>query len=567
MEYSTQIPYSFPIASILPLYNTDITKNKTRTHRSKSFGEDTKEVITMLKRTAAIIMTALLIGSMAACSSKSDSKDTAPSAAVQSVIVESESENTTISADDVFGSKEDSAQSSTEDNQSSDDSASNAANDQSESSEAVSGQSGVSSATSNGFKKRSKMTDEQNTASPDTSVSNDFTPAQRPDNTEAPENMTPPDNNSFSTGNSGSTGDSAVSASAAIDTSDIFSDRDLAQTADLSDSTAISAENNKTVTISEAGVYVITGSASNFTIKVETDKESKVQLVLDGVSITNDDFPVIYVVSADKVFVTTTDTENTLSVTGTFTSDGDTNTDAVIFSKDDLVLNGTGTLVISSSGNGISGKDDIKITGGSYKLTTVKDSIEANDSISVYDGTFEINSSKDAFHSENDDDDTVGWIYIKGGTFNIKASSDSIQATTIAQIDGGTFELVSSEGIEATYVIINGGDISITASDDGINASRKSNSVGTPTIEFNGGTTTIVMGQGDTDAVDANGNIIVNGGTINVTAQMSSFDYDGTAQYNGGTIIINGSQVDSIPQSMMGGGMGGMRGGMRGGWG
>ena len=496
----------------------------------------------MLKRTAAIIMTALLIGSMAACSSKSDSKDTAPSAAVQSVIVESESENTTISADDVFGSKEDSAQNSTEDKQSSDDSASNAANDQSESSEAVSGQSGVSSATSNGFKKRSKMTDEQNTASPDTSVSNDFTPAQRPDNTEAPENMTPPDNNSFSTGNSGSTGDSAVSASAA-------------------------AENNKTVTISEAGVYVITGSASNFTIKVETDKESKVQLVLDGVSITNDDFPVIYVVSADKVFVTTTDTENTLSVTGTFTSDGDTNTDAVIFSKDDLVLNGTGTLVISSSGNGISGKDDIKITGGSYKLTTVKDSIEANDSISVYDGTFEINSSKDAFHSENDDDDTVGWIYIKGGTFNIKASSDSIQATTIAQIDGGTFELVSSEGIEATYVIINGGDISITASDDGINASRKSNSVGTPTIEFNGGTTTIVMGQGDTDAVDANGNIIVNGGTINVTAQMSSFDYDGTAQYNGGTIIINGSQVDSIPQSMMGGGMGGMRGGMRGGWG
>ena len=68
------------------------------------------------------------------------------------------------------------------------------------------------------------------------------------------------------------------------------------------------------------------------------------------------------------------------------------------------------------------------------------------------------------------------------------------------------------------------------------------------------------MGQGDTDGVDANGNIIVNGGTIDVTAQMSSFDYDGTAQFNGGTIIINGTQVDSIPQSMMGGGRGGMGG-------
>ena len=64
--------------------------------------------------------------------------------------------------------------------------------------------------------------------------------------------------------------------------------------------------------------------------------------------------------------------------------------------------------------------------------------------------------------------------------------------------------------------------------------------------------------------LDSNGNIIVNGGTIDITAQVSSFDYDGTAQYNGGTIIINGSQVDSIPQSMMGGGRmnGGMNGGM-----
>ena len=57
----------------------------------------------------------------------------------------------------------------------------------------------------------------------------------------------------------------------------------------------------------------------------------------------------------------------------------------------------------------------------------------------------------------------------------------------------------------------------------------------------------------------------MNGGTIDITAQMSSFDYDGTATYNGGTIIINGQQVDSIPQAAMGGG--GMGGGMRGGQG
>ena len=348
-----------------------------------------------------------------------------------------------------------------------------------------------------------------------------------------------------------------------LDTADIFSDRDLTQTPDLSNAQTITVSDGQTINITEEGIYVISGSASNCTIKVDT--QDKVQLVLNGVSITNDSTPAIYVVSADKCFITTAEnTENTLSVTGTFTSDGDTNTDAVIFSKDDLVFNGLGTLTINSSNNGISCKDDLKFTGGTYNITSVEDSIEANDSIAVCDGMFTINSSKDAFHSENDDDNTSGWIYISGGTFNIKSSSDAIQGTSAVQIDGGTLDINSSEGIEATYIQINDGTVKIYASDDGINinATKKSTAYSTPTIEINGGNLTVEVGPGDTDGIDANGDIIVNGGTINVTAQMSSFDYDGKAEFNGGTIIVNGTQVNSIPQSMMGGGgrMGGMNG-------
>ena len=354
------------------------------------------------------------------------------------------------------------------------------------------------------------------------------------------------------------------SKSGILDTADIFSERDLTQTADLSNAQSITVSDGQTINITEAGIYIISGSASNCTIKVNADEESKIQLVLNGVNITNDSTPAIYVVSADKCFITTAEnTENTLSVTGTFTSDGDTNTDAVIFSKDDLVFNGLGTLTINSSNNGISGKDDLKFTGGTYNITSVKDSIEANDSIAVCDGMFTINSSKDAFHSENDDDNTSGWIYISGGTFNIKSSSDAIQGTSAVQIDGGTLDINSSEGIEATYIQINDGTVKIYASDDGINATKKSTAYSTPTIEINGGNLTVEVGPGDTDGIDANGDIIVNGGTINVTAQMSSFDYDGKAEYNGGTIIVNGTQVDSIPQSArMGGGMMGGRGGM-----
>lgn len=357
-------------------------------------------------------------------------------------------------------------------------------------------------------------------------------------------------------------------SSALLDTSDLFSKRDLSQTADLTDAQYITVADNKTVEITEAGVYVISGTAKNCTIKVNADGENdKVQLVLNGVSITNDSTPAIYVVSADKCFITTAEnTTNTLSVTGQFTADGSTNTDAVIFSKDDIVLNGLGTLNITSTyGNGISGKDDIKVTGGAYNITCAEDAVEANDSILVCGGSFTIKSNKDGLHAENDDDDSEGYIYIADGTFDITAKSDGIQGNAFVIIDGGEFSISASEGIEGTYVQINDGNITISASDDGINAARKSTSYSV-VIEINGGDLNVTMGQGDTDAIDANGNIIVNGGSINITAPTSSFDYDGTATYNGGTIIINGQTVNSIPQSMMGGGMGGF-GGMNGGFG
>ena len=150
-----------------------------------------------------------------------------------------------------------------------------------------------------------------------------------------------------------------------VNTDDVFTERDLAQTADTDGAEIITVSDGQTISITNEGVYVIRGTATECTIRIEADDSAKVQLVLDGVSITNSDLPAIYAVSADKVFITTTDSENTLTVSGQFRADGDTNTDAVIFSKDDLVLNGTGTLNVTSDyGNGITCKDDLKITGG-----------------------------------------------------------------------------------------------------------------------------------------------------------------------------------------------------------
>ena len=336
-----------------------------------------------------------------------------------------------------------------------------------------------------------------------------------------------------------------------LNITNLFTSRDLEQTADTTDAKTYTIKGNENINISTEGVYVITGEGENVSIIVEVKETEKVQLVLDNLKITNTDSPCIYVKSADKVFITTLN-DNSLTVTGSFKADGTTSTDSVIFSKEDLVLNGTGTLTISSTENGISSKDDLKITGGVITIDCVDDALEANDSVAINDGTITINTKKDGIHAEYDEDNTVGYVYIGGGTINITAGDDAIHATTILQIDNGTITLKAAEGLEGTFIQINDGTLNITASDDGMNAGQKSKYY-TPTIEINGGTITIDMGQGDTDAIDANGNLYINGGTLNITAQ-SPFDYDGEAKYNGGKIIVNGEETTTITNQFMGGG-------------
>ena len=347
---------------------------------------------------------------------------------------------------------------------------------------------------------------------------------------------------------------------------DLFSDRDLQQTADLTKAVTYAVSDDEDISITAAGVYVLTGSAKNVTVTVEANTDDKVQLVLDGLAVTNGDTPAIYVKSADKVFVTTS-ADSSLSVTGAFAADGDAKVDGVIFSKSDLTLNGTATLTISSTKNGIVGKDDVKITGGTYAISAKVKAIEANDSIRIADGTLDLTAGTDGLHAENDEDDSKGYIYIGGGSVTVNAGDDGIHAATVVQVDDGTVAVTAAEGIEGTYVQLNGGTVTVSARDDGINAAQKSSSY-RATVEVNGGDITVSMGSGDTDGVDSNGDIIVNGGTIAVTGN-SAFDYDGTGQLNGGTVIVNGQQVTSLPNQFGGnGGFGGWGGnGGRGGWG
>ena len=313
---------------------------------------------------------------------------------------------------------------------------------------------------------------------------------------------------------------------------------------------SIALTDSKTVNITSGGTYDLSGSYESVTIN--TDDE-KVTLNLTNVEITNSNGPAINIVESDKVTVVLSGTNK---ITATTTED----LDGAIYSKADLVLTGTGSLEVKSNYDGIVSKDDLIIENGVYVINSDDDGIRGKDCVEITTGEFTINAGGDGIKSSNEEDTTRGYITIKGGTFNITSKSDGIQAITKLTIDGGTFNITSSEGLEATYVVINDGTINISASDDGINASKKS-TISTPTVEINGGNITIKMGQGDTDGIDSNGNIYINGGTIDITGN-SPFDYDGTAELNGGTIIVNGSQTTTIT-NQFGGGMNGGPNGMQ----
>ena len=266
-------------------------------------------------------------------------------------------------------------------------------------------------------------------------------------------------------------GSTAVMENAAVDTDGLFSQRDLEQSWDestavrieltgdaaSSDSDAVQIDGG-TVTITAEGVYVFSGTLSNGSIIVDAGDEDKVQLVLNGVSVTSSDFAAIYAKNADKVFVTLAEnTENTLVNENGFTEIDDNHVDAVIFSKCDLTLNGAGKLTVTSpAGHGIVSKDELTITGGIYTITASGHGLTGKDSVAIAAGSFVIDSGKDGIHAEDEDDSEAGFIYLSDGDFTITAQGDGISASGMLEIAGGNYNITTGGGSAASEM--KGGD-------------------------------------------------------------------------------------------------------------
>lgn len=245
---------------------------------------------------------------------------------------------------------------------------------------------------------------------------------------------------------------------------DMFTDRDyeedyqeedcvsvtLRGTSASSSSDSVEISDN-TITITEEGAYLISGTLSDGMIIVDAPDTAKIQLIFEGVEINSETSAPLYILEADKVFLTLAEgSENTLSNSGTYTAIDDSNIDSVIYSKQDLTLNGTGTLTISSpGGHGIVSNDDLAITDGTYNITAASHGLKANDSIRITGGSqLTVTAGKDGIHAENDEDPSLGFVYISDGTIAVEAEGDGISAGSYMQIAAGTFQIQAGGGSE-----------------------------------------------------------------------------------------------------------------------
>ena len=392
-----------------------------------------------------------------------------------------------------------------------------------------------------------------------------------------------------------------------ISVADIVTDRDLEGAWEEDGATKVSLSDDgcavdgagavadgTTVTITAGGTYVLTGQISAGQVVVNAGSE-KVQLVLDGASVTSADSAAILVRAAKKVWLTLADgTQNKLATSGSFAEDDEYAIDGAVWCKSDLTINGTGALEMSSAeGHGIACKDELALVSGDVEVEAARHAVQAQDAACVVAGTWSLTAGTDGIHCGDDDDAEKGSVLIVGGTVSIDAASDGVDAANVLevdggevtvsagddglhseralQVDGGTVTVTKSyEGLEGSTVTVNGGVIDVTSSDDGVNAagdptgdsSAEATGVGASGPEADGEQHEVAANSGQAPTGDgqapegadaqaptgAGGQAPADAGG-QAPGAGGAMDYDSTAQVtiNGGelTIQAGGDGIDS----------------------
>lgn len=343
----------------------------------------------------------------------------------------------------------------------------------------------------------------------------------------------------------------------------------------------------ETVTISQAGTYILSGTVANGRIIVAADKNAEVKLIFNGLDITCSDNTPLLVSKAKKVYIVPEDgTENVLTDGASYSlGEDDSNTDGAIFSKADLTINGGGTLTVNANyKHGIVSKDDLVITDGNINVTSASTAIEGKDSVKISGGTFNISAGTNGIKSTNTEESDKGFISVTGGSFTVVANNDAFEAETVLSIEGGSFDITTGGGSANASMKSDGtpngdwqknmgnggmgrpddngngmgGDppAKPTADDTGLTIETAANtttdstdttdSTSTSAKALKAGSEVNISGgefkiDSADDSVLSNGNIVVTGGNISAASGNDGMHADGNLTISEGTIDITKS--------------------------
>lgn len=393
-------------------------------------------------------------------------------------------------------------------------------------------------------------------------------------------------------GTTAGTSTSNTAAGQTLDAQTHYTNEDLTwdssgeKTIDLASPTAtdgVSVENG-TITITSGGTYRITGEYSG-QVKIEAAKADTVRLVLDNAKITNSTGAAINVVSAaEAIIYTAAGTTNTVADEANYTATGDNDPDAAIYSTANLTLTGEGSLSVKGSyEEGIHTTGGLVIASGTLEVNATNTGIKGKDYVDITGGIVNVTAAQDGIKSTNTDDESMGFTRLSAGSVTVSAGDDGLKALHTLEISGGTLNIEkSNEGIEAQYINILDGDVTVNSADDGINASLKDSSSDTSSDTTSGtaaGQQTQQNQNGQVQQAPAGGGaapggsqgstgqnqnmpqpptdgampgggggtfevvdaaINISGGTVTVNAEGDGIDSNGTATFSGGTVTVNG---------------------------
>ncbi len=316
---------------------------------------------------------------------------------------------------------------------------------------------------------------------------------------------------------------------------------------------------DKDIIITREGTYEFTGTLDNGRIIVNAVNQNVV-LILNGVDITCSNGSAIYVYKAGTCTILLNgNTENTISdgssydFSLSFCDSASEEPNAAIFAKDDLIIRGTGSLIVNGNyAAGIIGKDTLKIINTNVTVTAVGNGINGKDSLTIQNSTVNVTAGKDALRSTNDTDSTLGYAVFTDSNITLIAGNDGVQAETGITVSNCSISIVTADGAYETTsdsakglkcvqgtINIDSGSIVIDSADDSVHAAGD--------ITISDGVLNLSSGD---DAVHSDSSVTVQGGTTVISTSSEGLEgenvtiSDGTVYINAKSNAINASNED-----------------------